>query len=147
MTQNHKEPAQTDEPVELGRYIAQRRIALDLSKSEAAKRAGVSRRTWHEVEEAQRGSSTALTLAQFDQALQLPEGTLYAMSSKSAHQQTEALRQRAIALVRSMTTNELRDFVDSNGEQSIRDMFAEIRAAIQGISDERQPARRPAAKQ
>ena len=126
----------------LGEYIRDRRVALDITKSEAARRAGVSRRTWHEVEEGQRTASTAVTLSQFDQALQLPEGTLYAMTARSTSQRTEGLRQRAAELVRAMTTEELEAFVESNGIHTVRDMFDQLRADIAELRSE-QPTARP----
>jgi transcriptional regulator with XRE-family HTH domain len=131
--------------VSLGQYIRDRRVALDLTKSEAARRAGVSRRTWHEVEEGQRETSMAVTLNQFDQALQLPEGTLYAMTARSASRQAEALRARAVELVHLMTTDELEFFVESHGHQSVRDMFDQLRADIAELRDAQQalPPRRP----
>lgn len=37
-------------PEALGAFIEERRLYLNLTKSEAAHRAGLSRRTWHEIE-------------------------------------------------------------------------------------------------
>lgn len=125
----------TETGVSLGNFIRDRRVALDITKSDAARRAGVSRRTWHEVEEGTRATSTAVTLACFDQALQLPEGTLYAMTARSASQQVETLRHRAIELVRAMTTSELEAFVESNGAQTVRGMFEQLRADIAELRD------------
>jgi transcriptional regulator with XRE-family HTH domain len=112
-------------------------VALDITKSEAARRAGVSRRTWHEVEEGLRAHSTAVTLAQFDQALQLPEGTLYAMTARSSNYQIEALRQRAIDLVRLMTTGELEAFVRSNGTRTVWDAIQQMERDIAELRGER----------
>ncbi len=103
----------------LAEYIRRRRVELDLTKAEAARRAGVSRRTWHEVEAGDRTTSTAVTLAQFDQALQLPEGTLWRLTASSTVQAAEDLKRRAIALVRSMSHAELEYFVAHRGAETL----------------------------
>lgn len=139
MTPGQFTPDQTSEvaTLTLGEYVRERRVALDITKSEAARRAGVSRRTWHEVEEGLRAHSTAVTLAQFDQALQLPEGTLYAMTARSSNYQIEALRQRAIDLVRLMTTGELEAFVRSNGTRTVWDAIQQMERDIAELRGER----------
>lgn len=124
------------DPVALGAYISQRRIHLDLTKSEAARRAGVSRRTWHEIEDGQRVRSSPQTLALFDQALQLPEGTLYAMTRRSADHRVETLRQRAINLVKLMSTDELNVFVDSGGHETIPQQIAQLQLEVRALRRE-----------
>lgn len=110
----------------LAEYIHRRRVELDLTKAEAARRAGLSRRTWHLVETGERTDSTAVTLSQFDQALQLPEGTLWELSAKSTIQAAKTLRQQAIALVRSMNDSELRFFIEHNGAESLQSKVDEL---------------------
>lgn len=117
----------------IGEFIRERRLALDLTKSEAAQRAGVARRTWHDIEDDKR-TATELTLRQFDQALQLPEGTLWAMTAQSANQQIEALRQRAVTIVYGMTTGRLQEFVEtSGGVDSLRAELQAIRATVEEL--------------
>ena len=69
---------------EIGAMIRRARLAKDMTKADAARAAGVSRRTWHEIEEGQRVGTTARTLACFDQALGFDEGTLWALTSRPA---------------------------------------------------------------
>lgn len=117
----------------IGLMVRERRIALDLTKAEAARRAGVSRRTWHEIEDGQRATSSAETLAQIDQVLDLPEGTLFAMTSRSAHDKIEALRQQAIDLVRLMSSDELQVFVDTHGVETVQTLLARLEAQVEGL--------------
>jgi transcriptional regulator with XRE-family HTH domain len=56
---------------ELGRYIEQKREDLGLTKAAAARAAGVSRSTWHEIEAGRRLNILAETLHKFDRALGL----------------------------------------------------------------------------
>lgn len=110
----------------IGETIRDARLTKDLSKSEAARRAGVSRRTWHEIEEGTRPASSAETLVLFDQVLGFPDGTLFAMTGRSANAHIEGLRQRAIDLVKLMSGDELEAFVDSNGAQTVTSMIAGV---------------------
>jgi transcriptional regulator with XRE-family HTH domain len=66
----------TDPVTPLGEIIEQRRLELGLTKSEAARLAGVSRGTWHEVEAGRRTNMLADTLNLFDKALGWERGTL-----------------------------------------------------------------------
>lgn len=66
----------------LGEIIKERRLELGLTKSEAARRAGVSRGTWHEIEADRRAQMLAGTLALFDSALSLERGTLRRLSTR-----------------------------------------------------------------
>jgi len=66
----------------LGEIIEERRLELGLTKSEAARRAGVSRGTWHEIESGRRAQMLAGTLALFDSALSLERGTLRRLSTR-----------------------------------------------------------------
>lgn len=74
-------PGVTAEPMEqtprtLGEVIEDRRQQLGLTKSKAARLAGVSRGTWHEVESGKRTHMLADTLNLFDKALGYERGTL-----------------------------------------------------------------------
>jgi len=62
----------------LGQFIEQTREDLGLTKSEAARLAGVSRGTWREVESGSRTQMLADTLNLMDKALGLSRGTLRA---------------------------------------------------------------------
>lgn len=117
----------------IGLMVRDRRIALDLTKAEAARRAGVSRRTWHEIEDGLRATSSAETLAQIDQVLGLPDGTLFAMTSRSAHDRVEALRQQAIDVIRLMSSDELQVFVDTHGVDTVQSLLARLEAQVEGL--------------
>lgn len=110
----------------IGEQIRDARLRADLTKAEAARRAGVSRRTWHEIEEGTRPASSAETLVQFDQVLGFPEGTLFAMTARSTSIRIEGLRQQAIDLVKLMSSDELETFVSSKGAQTVQSMIAGI---------------------
>lgn len=114
----------------IGHVIHERRVALDMTKTAAAERAGVSRRTWHEIEAGTRPASTAETLALFDQALQLPIGTLYAMTGKSASARIEDLRRQAIDLIRQMSGDDLEAFVGSQGSDSVLSTLRRLEADV-----------------
>lgn len=113
--------------------IRERRIGLDLTKAEAARRAGVSRRTWHEIEDGLRATSSAETLAQIDQVLGFPEGTLFAMTARSAHDRVEALRAQAIEFVRLMSSDELQIFVDTHGAETVGTLLGRLEANIESL--------------
>lgn len=60
----------------LSEMIEERRLQLGLTKSQAARLAGVSRGTWHEVESGKRTNMLADTLNLFDKALGYERGHL-----------------------------------------------------------------------
>jgi hypothetical protein len=64
----------------LGAVIEERRRNLKLSKSEAARLAGVGRGTWHEVEGNIRLNVTSETLDRMDEALGWDPGTLASLA-------------------------------------------------------------------
>jgi transcriptional regulator with XRE-family HTH domain len=123
----------------IGEFIHRRRLALDITKSEAARRAGVSRRTWHEIEEGQRSMSSAETLALLDQALQQEEGTLYGMTSKPLDKRVEQLRRQAVDLISSLSLAELELAVDTmttSSAGSIRADLDELRQTLEQLTAE-----------
>lgn len=130
----------------IGEYVRERRLALDLTKAEAARRAGVSRRTWHEVEEGTRPTSSAETLSLFEQVLDIPPGTLFAMTPKSEHARVEALRARAVALVRLMSTDELELFVESHGVDTLQSMLRQLAVDVAALRDGAGPQPRTRAR-
>src|SRR5262245_42361147 len=89
------------------------RVGLGISKTQAADAAGGSRRTWHELEEGQRATTTAETLACIDETLRFTPGTLLAMTNRSANVELEALRQAAIEVIRRWSGPELERFVET----------------------------------
>lgn len=119
---------------DIGALIHAQRVRLDLSKSEAASRAGVSRRTWHEIEEGQRPGPTAQTLSLFDQVLELEPGTLFAMSTKGANREIEQLRQRAAALISTLGLIELQTLVEQAEDAAAGDMRLAL-ASLRGDLD------------
>jgi transcriptional regulator with XRE-family HTH domain len=70
----------TEPATALGAIIEQRRLELGLTKSEAARLAGVSRGTWHEVEAGRRSNMLANTLNLFDKALGWERGRLHELT-------------------------------------------------------------------
>lgn len=111
----------------LAEFVRARRVELDMTQNEAAQRAGVSRRTWAEIERGTRTSSTELTLSQIDQALQIPEGTLFRMTAQSLLNRAEKLRRQAHEMVRSMGIEELEYFVSHRGVGTVAEALVELR--------------------
>jgi len=140
MSEETDTDVQTD-AVALGAFVRDRRIELDLSQSEAARRAGVSRRTWCEIEGGQRPRPSALTLNQLDQVLELTEGTLWSMTQQSSVRQADALRQRAINIIKSWTTEELLVFIESQGTETLRSMISKL-MELRGEREPVSPRRR-----
>jgi len=68
------------------------------------------------------------TLSQFEQALQLPEGYLYALTVRSGRQEVEDLRQRAIGLVKLMAPEELQVLIASRGTENLRSLLLDLKA-------------------
>jgi transcriptional regulator with XRE-family HTH domain len=144
MTNVHLDDAQA-----IGRLVRSRRLALDMTKSEAARRASVSRRTWHEIEEGQRSTTTAETLVLFDQVLGLEEGFLLAMTAKGRNAEVEQLRRRLAELARHMTSDELRQLVErAEGRRTatldeVRRDINEVREAVRRLSEQSSGRRAP----
>jgi transcriptional regulator with XRE-family HTH domain len=110
----------------LGEMIEERRLSLGLTKSEAARLAGVSRGTWHEVETGKRKNMLADTLNLFDKALNYDRGTLnrasrqpkataqataYQAASFISHTHGDddlELRMQLVRLAMTMTSEEVR---------------------------------------
>lgn len=118
--------------------VRKRRVELDLTKAEAARRAGVSRRTWTEVESGARTTSSAVTLAQFDQALQLPEGTLWRLTAESALQVAQDLKRRAHAIVEAMSVEDIDYFVTRHGADTIAQRLDEMAEELRQLRESQQ---------
>lgn len=139
----------------LGELIEQKRESLGLTKSEAARLAGVSRGTWHEVESGKRTNMLANTLNLFDKALGYERGTLRRLSRGDprptetppttvflAHSADpdDVLRMQLIRYVMTMTSDDVRTILlmvsarhDANGGQGggFREQLIElVRATI-----------------
>lgn len=130
----------------IGETIRDARVRLDMTKAEAARRAGVSRRTWHEVEEGTRPASSAETLALFDQVLGFDEGTLFAMTSRSTNRRIEGLRQQAIDLVKLMSSDDLELFVASRGQETVSAQLADLQHQLVALRQELAPRIEEAAR-
>lgn len=113
--------------VDLSTYIEARRKHLGLTKVDAADIAGVSRRTWNEVEAGARAHPSPATLARMDRALGIREGTLYALSSRSRFDRIEQLRRAAAYLFRTMSTTDFAELLEThpNVHETIEALVAE----------------------
>lgn len=124
----------------VGETIREARIALDLNKADAARRAGLSRRTWHEVEEGQRTTTTVETLTQIEDVLGIEPGTLFALTGAPQIARIEQLRGRAVDIVKLMSGDELEVFVNSEGAETLRAKLlaemADLRAQIEEVRRE-----------
>ena len=121
----------------VGETIREARIGRDLNKADAARAAGLSRRTWHEVEEGQRTTTTVETLTQIEDVLGLEPGSLFAMTGTPQLARAEQLRSRALDIVRRMSGDELEVFVASEGAETLRAKLlaemADLRAQIEEV--------------
>ena len=102
-------------PQTLGEIIEARRLELGLTKSAAARLAGVSRGTWHEVEGDKRTNMLADTLNLFDVALRWDRGTLRRISrplATSTPNDDSALRQRLATYADTLSIEQVRRIVD-----------------------------------
>jgi transcriptional regulator with XRE-family HTH domain len=90
---------------ELSQLVRQRRKQLGLSQTQAATRAGISRRAWSEIELDHRPGAPE-TLAKIDVALELPEGSLLALRVQPADQGLAAIRQELVTMINTLTTRE-----------------------------------------
>jgi transcriptional regulator with XRE-family HTH domain len=114
----------------IGNTIREARERLGLTKTEAALSAHISRKTWHELEAGVRDAPHRPTLQRVEQALDMEPGTLYAMSGTAANAEVEALRQRAVRLVRIMSSDELVEVIDRFGPDATAREIAELRAEV-----------------
>src|SRR4029453_2636957 len=114
----------------IGDEIREARVRLDMTKAEAARRAGVSRRTWHEIEEGTRVASSAETLALFDQVLGFDDGHLFSMTSRSATARIETLRRQGREILKLMSSDELQAFVETEGRETINSQLADMRQEL-----------------
>lgn len=119
----------------IGETIRNARVALRLNKSDAAVRAGISRRTWHEIEAGQRPTSTPQTLAAIDRVLGFREGTLWGMTAQAADIETQQLLDEAIEIVRQMSGDreQLEAFVRSAGRESVHARLDELERQLAAL--------------
>jgi transcriptional regulator with XRE-family HTH domain len=86
--------------------VRRRRIELGLSQADAAKQAGISRRTWSEIELGHRSGSKE-TLDAMTAVLQLPDSALeVSVVPLSADAELVALRRQVIEMVGTLTLEE-----------------------------------------
>jgi transcriptional regulator with XRE-family HTH domain len=128
----------------IGTTIRDARLALKLSKTDAALKARISRRTWHEIEAGTRTSSTAETLAAIDRALGFRPGTLFAMTAQAADAETESLLAEAIEIVRRMSGDraELEAFVRSEGRETVHARLDAMERQLAALVARSDPATR-----
>jgi transcriptional regulator with XRE-family HTH domain len=89
---------------ELGAVVRNRREQLKITQSEAARRAGLGRTTWVEIEQGKRPRALPVTLDSIDQALDWEPGTLRSLVGRTApgatnyaYASTNASRQEMVA--------------------------------------------------
>lgn len=146
---------QVNQPT-LGEIIEERRLQLGLTKSEAARLAGVSRGTWHEVETGKRANMLADTLNLFDKALGYERGTLRqatrpqpmsdlvprtpapAVFISHSHDEDLELRMQLVRLAMTMTGDEVRSAI-----HVVEGLQRLVRAELSTRDDEGDPGDRP----
>lgn len=131
----HTSPPDT-RPGVLASIIRERRLELGLSKSAAARKAGVDRGTWHDIENGTRTNMQPVTLNQIDVALDWEVGHLRRLARPLDSPQDdveEQLRRKLIALAGSLSGDKLRqavDLVDSVLAPSESSIASLIEAAV-----------------
>jgi transcriptional regulator with XRE-family HTH domain len=97
------DPAETSAMI--ARTIRLRREQLDLNQTTAADQAGLSRRTWNEIENGHRRPK-ADTLARIEAVLVMPEGSLAALEVVQPTDELMALRRELVDMVQLLSTRE-----------------------------------------
>jgi transcriptional regulator with XRE-family HTH domain len=119
--------------------IRRRRAQLGVSQIEAARMAGISRRTWGQIELGHRVGNKA-TLYKIAEALQLPPESLWsAVITEDAADDLGEIRRELIAMVKQLTTrDELQDvrlIITRRRLVALQEQLAELeRAATDGES-------------
>jgi transcriptional regulator with XRE-family HTH domain len=111
--------------------IEERRHLLGLSKSEAARRAGINRGTWHEVEIGTRTNIMPDTLNQIEAALEWAPGTLYTLLNPQSADVVISQPDGTVTIVEGKTTR-----VEQSPSAAIRHA---IIATIAAMSDDDLP--------
>lgn len=102
------------------------RKQLRLTQADAAHLAGISRRTWSDVELGVRRSSDA-TLDKIDVALKQEPGTLRALSSEPSHEDLKAMHRELVDMVAKITDREqLRDVLKFVTQQQLDALKARL---------------------
>jgi hypothetical protein len=116
-----------------GEVVEARRVQLGLSKSEASRRAGLTRGTWHEVESGVRRELQPLTYNRVDETLGWESGTLWSLMHPGE-------RVAAVDRTAAASANRPNYKVRTDGmnirEASVQMQFDELRQLIYGLSDE-----------
>jgi transcriptional regulator with XRE-family HTH domain len=136
----------------LGAAIENERLKLGLSKSEAARRAGVSRTTWIDIENGRRANSNKTTLQLLEKALQLDRGALRrasvlgdplngAVSDVEAYtaDNATAMRRRLVHLAATLSADEVREVVnyaDGIHKQDFSSRFDSLDERMRAMADE-----------
>jgi transcriptional regulator with XRE-family HTH domain len=134
----------------VGATIRQARIGLDQTKADCARAAGLSRRTWHELEEGQRLTTTVETLTQIEDVLGLEPGALYRMTGEPQYAEAEALRARAWEILQRWSVDDLQHWIETEGVESfrasVRADIDELRRQIADVQRDAQAVAAPAAE-
>lgn len=130
--------------LELGEVIRNRREQLKLSQVAAAKRAGISRSTWIELEAGVRPEPQSSTLDRIDTALDWKPGTLRSLVGRTTpavdnylYATTNANRQRLVAYSTTLSAVQIEqvlafvdDMVGLGVEPNIYDQISHLRAEL-----------------
>jgi transcriptional regulator with XRE-family HTH domain len=117
---------------EIGKAVRQRRVHLRLSQAAAAQKAGVSRRTWSEIELGHR-RCTERTLAGVEMALELPPGALAELRPAPAPvDDVVPLQRRLVELIPTLSRTELQEVL----KDILRRRLAGLESEIQELDEE-----------
>jgi transcriptional regulator with XRE-family HTH domain len=149
-------PYERRKPESLATKLRERREELGLSKVEAARRAGISRTTWHELEEGMRDGAHVGTLRQIAAALEMPadklgvkvnvdgfvvrdDGTMSVSEAKKvfvSHASEDTARLEMIRLALELPLRQVQALVLFFGDPSQPEPIAELLAY--GVARQRQ---------
>jgi transcriptional regulator with XRE-family HTH domain len=138
---------------ELGTVVRNRREQLKITQSEAARRAGLGRTTWIEIEQGKRPQALPATLDRIDEALEWEPGTLRSLLGRTtpgaanyAYASTNALRQELIAFSSTLSGAQVEQVVrfihtlvatgTTESEVNIHDTLTRAFEQIANLTDE-----------
>jgi transcriptional regulator with XRE-family HTH domain len=90
----------------IARTVRQRRTQLGLTQGEAAGLAGLSRRSWSQIELGRREGRDS-TLVAVEEAIQLPAGSLLALRREPRDNELAVLKRQLVDMIHELTSVQL----------------------------------------
>src|SRR5262245_10424514 len=103
MASRRTDPAAVEAAQRLGQHVANTRLKLGMSMTEAASTGGISRKAWWEVETGRSVNVQDTTLDAIERTLGISPGALRAMSAQSDDTRIERLRREMMAMLATLS--------------------------------------------